>query len=102
MSDLHETSSINTRRAERVGFDGTVTVRFDGGDVVGSGQNVSEQGVFFISETPIKVNVEIAGRDGTMTGELVRIENMGAGAVGIAVKFDDTHTDLVDAKRENG
>jgi len=102
MSDLHETSSINTRRAERVGFDGSVTIRFDGGDIVGSGQNVSEQGVFFVSETPIKVNVEIGGREGQMIGELVRIENMGAGAVGIAVKFDDMHTDLVDGGDENG
>ena len=102
MSDLHETTSINTRRADRVGFDGTVTVRFDAGEIVGSGQNASEQGVFFVSETPIKVNVEIAGRDGAMTGELVRIENMGAGAVGIAVKFDDAHVDLVDGTPDNG
>lgn len=102
MTDLNETTSINTRRAERVGFDGTVTICFDGGDIVGSGQNVSEQGVFFVSETPIKVNVEIGGRDGQMVGELVRIENMGAGAVGIAVKFDDTQADLVDGDQKNG
>ena len=96
MSDTEQNTSINTRRSERLGFDGAVTIRVDGEAIVGSGQNVSDQGVFFVSETPIKVTVEIGGRDGTMTGELVRIENMGAGAVGIAVKFDDVETDLVD------
>lgn len=96
MTDTDQNTSINTRRSERVGFDGTVSIRVAGEAIVGSGQNVSDQGVFFVSEAPIKVKVEIGGRDGIMTGELVRIENMGAGAVGIAVKFDNTQSDLVD------
>ncbi|MFT7535321.1 MAG: hypothetical protein ACI85K_001273, partial [Hyphomicrobiaceae bacterium] len=33
---------------------------------------------------------------GSLPGELVRIENMGAGLVGIAVKFNDSHSELVD------
>ena len=85
-----------THRFERVGFDSAVTIRLAGGAIVGNGQNVSEQGVFFLSEGSIPVTVEIDGREGSLPGELVRIENMGAGMVGIAVKFDDTHSDLVD------
>ena len=96
MSNPEQNTSINTRRAERVEFEGTVIIRVDSEAIVGSGQNVSPQGVFFVSEVPIKVKVEIPGRAGIMTGELVRIENMGAGAVGIAVKFDDSHADLID------
>jgi hypothetical protein len=42
------------------------------------------------------VSIEIDGRPGTLAGELVRIENMGEGLLGIAVKFDDPHVDLVD------
>ena len=84
------------RPFERVGFDGAVKIRLTGDAIVGSGQNVSEQGVFFLTEGSIPVSVEIEGRDGTLPGELVRIENMGAGMVGIAVKFDDPHADLVD------
>lgn len=96
MSDADQQHPNHARSSERVGFDGSVTIRVDGEAIVGSGQNVSEQGVFFVSDTPIKVKVEIGGRDDTMSGELVRIENMGAGVVGIAVKFDDAHSDLVD------
>ena len=92
MSDSESAEKKETRSAERVGFDGSVSIRVASDAIVGSGQNVSEQGVFFVSETPIKVSVEIGGRDAPMTGELVRIENMGAGVVGIAVKFDDAHS----------
>ena len=84
------------RRFERVSFDRAVTVRFEGDAIVGSGQNVSEQGVFFVSDNAIPVKVEIAGREGKLNGELIRIENMGDGQVGIAVKFHDSHDDLVD------
>lgn len=88
--------SATNRQSERVGFDSTVTIRLSGDAIVGSGQNVSGQGVFFVSEASIPVTVEIDGRPGTLPGELVRIENMGDGQVGIAVKFDDTRSDLVD------
>jgi hypothetical protein len=88
--------SVTHRQAERVGFDSNVTIRLSSDAIVGSGQNVSGQGVFFVSESSIPVTVEIDGRPGTIEGELVRIENMGAGQVGIAVKFDDTRSDLVD------
>lgn len=96
MSDLDQNTSTNARSSGRIGFDGAVTIRVDGDVIVGSGQNVSEQGMFFVSETPIKVTVELGGLDAAITGELVRIENMGAGAVGIAVKFDDRQSSLVD------
>ena len=95
MTDSQKHTSTN-RRFERVSFDRTVTVRFEGDAIVGSGQNVSEQGVFFVSNEAIPVKVEIDGRDGPLNGELIRIENMGDGQVGIAVKFHDTHDDLVD------
>jgi hypothetical protein len=95
MTDPDQQIASN-RRFERVGMDRTVTIRFQGDAIVGSGQNVSEQGVFFVAEGSIPVQVEIEGREGSLPGQLVRIENMGAGMVGIAVKFDDSHTDLVD------
>tara|TARA_R110002072_G_scaffold27804_2_gene90184 strand:- start:13555 stop:13845 length:291 start_codon:yes stop_codon:yes gene_type:complete len=84
------------RKFDRVGFDSAVTIRLAGGAIVGNGQNVSEQGVFFVSEGSIPVMVEIDGREHPIPGELVRIENMGDGMVGLAVKFADTVTDLVD------
>ena len=95
MTDSIPHSSTN-RQFERVGFDSTVTIRLAGDAIVGSGQNVSGQGVFFVSEASIPVSIEIDGRPGTLAGELVRIENMGEGLLGIAVKFEDPHVDLVD------
>ena len=63
--------------------------------MTGSGQNISREGVFFLAEGRVPVHVEIEGRAGSIAGELVRIENMGSGMVGIAVKFDAAHDDLV-------
>lgn len=95
MTDSTPHTSTN-RQFERVGFDSAVTIRLATDTIVGSGQNVSEQGVFFVTEASIPVTVQIEGREGTLPGELVRIENMGAGLVGIAVKFNDSHSELVD------
>ena len=97
MHDSDQQASIHNRRADRVGLDQKVTIRFDNDAIVGSGQNVSDQGVFFVAEGSIQVQVEIEGREGTLPGQLVRIENMDAGSVGIAVKFDTPHTDLVES-----
>ena len=97
MSDSDHPASINNRQDPRVGFDRKVKICFEGDGIVGSGQNVSNQGVFFVAEGSIQVQVEIEGREGTLSGQLVRIENMDAGSVGIAVKFDATQSDLVDS-----
>jgi len=85
----------NHRRASRVVMDGEVSIRFSSDAIVGSGKNVSAQGVFFLAEGRVPVKVTIEGRDGELDGELVRIENMGSGKVGIAVKFDEQAPDLV-------
>ncbi|MGC6486746.1 MAG: PilZ domain-containing protein [Planctomycetota bacterium] len=96
MSDENQ-AAIEGRRAPRVQLDRKVTIRIGDHVLVGNGQNISEQGVFFVAEGRVPVEVEIEGRDGPLTGELVRTENMGAGQLGIAVRFDEAHPDLVDA-----
>ena len=73
-----------------------MSIRFSRDALVGNGQNISEQGVFFVAEGRVVVEVEIEGREGVLQGELVRTENMGSGSVGIAVKFDEPHPGLVD------
>ncbi|MCB9879753.1 MAG: PilZ domain-containing protein [Planctomycetes bacterium] len=96
MSENHRALPTDVRRrAERVAMDGNVKIRFATEAIVGSGQNVSSQGVFFVSEGRVPVTVTIEGRDGDISGELVRIENMGNGQFGLAVKFDQPHDDLV-------
>ena len=97
MSDEKQ-ASIEGRRAERVELESQVTIRIGDQVLVGNGQNISEQGVFFVAEGRLPVEVQIEGRKGTLTGELVRTENMGSGQLGIAVRFDDAHPDLVDGQ----
>ena len=45
--------------AERIDLDGKVTIRLAAGAIIGSGQNLSEQGVFFVAEGSVPVEVEI-------------------------------------------
>ena len=92
-------ASTQGRRSERVDLDRKVTIRLSEQVLVGNGQNISDQGVFFVAGGSLPVAVEIEGRDGILNGELVRTENMGAGQLGIAVRFDSAQPDLVDDPR---
>jgi|GEM_PF-6948160 len=95
MVDDKQTSNQGRRR-ERVEMDREVTIRIGEHVLIGNGQNISDQGVFFVAEGRLPVSVEIEGREGALKGELVRTENMGAGQLGIAVRFDSAHPELVD------
>ena len=96
MNDDVSQSSMGSARSPRVDLAGQVTIRFAADALVGSGKNVSDQGVFFVADGSVPVKVTIEGREGELDGELVRVESMGAGKVGIAVKFDGLNPDLVD------
>jgi hypothetical protein len=87
MVEPRASTSIDNRRDPRLPLDGEVTVEFERGSIVGSGQNISQQGVFFTAAGSLPVTVRIAGRDEVVAGELVRVESMGDGRIGIAVRF---------------
>lgn len=93
MQEPRQQTGIEGRAAPRIDLDGEVTIRFDAGAIVGSGQNISAQGVFFTATGSLPVTVHVAGR-GEMRGELVRLESMGGGCIGIAVRFDAPRPDL--------
>ncbi len=94
MSDGNTKSGIDMRRHDRIDFAEPVSLEFDGTPVVGSGENISVQGVYFTTDTPIKVLVRI--RDGsTVQAELVRAEAMGDGRVGVAVRFQEPSAGLI-------
>lgn len=77
------------RRAERNAFDGKVLVDFAGLELSGSARNVSESGVYFVAEGKPRVVVRVDGEPAPKTAEIVRIESLGAGRFGIAVRFVD-------------
>ena len=67
---------------------GSREARLDGSTGnMGSGQNISVQGVFFTTADCLPVTVRINGKSETLPAELVRYETLGDGQVGIAVRF---------------
>lgn len=77
----------NHRREERLPLDGQVTIAIDAQQIPGPGRNMSAQGVYFTTAAKIRVLVQAPGHDEPIPGELVRVESMGDGSVGIAVRF---------------
>ena len=65
----------------------TITIQTD--EIVGPGQNMSSQGVFFVADTSLKVSVSIQGVAEPVEGHLVRVQQMGEGKLGIAVRFTE-------------
>ena len=78
---------IRGRKSPRLDMQGQVAIRLQEATVIGSGENISLQGVFFTSDGALPVTVQVAGH-GEVTGTLVRVESMGDGRIGIAVRFD--------------
>jgi hypothetical protein len=87
-------TGIECRRDPRIELDGDVTIRIEASTLTGSGQNISQQGVYFLAEGPVPVTVCVAGR-GEVRGRLVRVESRGDGQCGIAVRFDTPHPELL-------
>ncbi|GAB4150418.1 MAG: hypothetical protein Fur0037_18940 [Planctomycetota bacterium] len=79
----------NRRQADRIQMHETVTVTISSDPVTGPGKNISEQGLFFVADARIPVEVRIKGVDGVLAGELVRVQTMKEGKIGIAVRFLD-------------
>jgi hypothetical protein len=84
--DHQSTTAAERRDQPRATLEGNVTVRFREGALVGPGQNVSDEGVFFVGGGAITVEVELP--DGSRrTGEVVRVQSMGDKQLGLAVRF---------------
>lgn len=95
MHDTNKSAGIEARREPRVEHEGQVTIELAAGALIGSGQNISTQGVFFSVDGSLPVVVRIEGKAEPIAGRLVRLESMGEGRIGIAVRFDQAHPDLV-------
>jgi PilZ domain len=87
MDQNRDAVAEDSRRDPRVNMGEQVTITFATDSIIGPGQNISAQGVFFVAETSIPVTVRIDGVEATVRGELVRVQSMGEGRVGIAVRF---------------
>ncbi len=86
MDSQQPTTAADTRRSERLAFDAPVTIEFAAGAIVGPGQNISRDGVYFTAEGSLPVTVRVQGRE--VQGHLIRFESMGGGRIGVAIRFD--------------
>jgi len=82
-------SDQERRGGDREPLAGNVVVRFDDIPLIGSGQNISPEGVFFVAEGAVRVRVQMAGGE-PVVGEVVRVTSMGDGRTGIAVVFPES------------
>ena len=86
--DTPESTEADKRRSgDRTRLEGSVTVQFCEKDVVGSGQNVSEEGVFFEAEDALRVRVRVNADEEWRDAVVVRMQSMDQGRIGIAVRF---------------
>ena len=79
-------SEQERRHDDRQPLMGEVVVRFEDTPLIGSGQNASREGVFFVAEGAVRVQVQLEGEE-PVIGEVVRMASMGNGKIGIAVAF---------------
>ena len=88
MAESKETPDATTERRsqDREPIGSGVAIRIETYQLVGTGQNLSADGVLFVADGTPRVKVLIEGEEPRI-GELVRIQKLDEGRVGIAVRF---------------
>ena len=79
------------RRSERQAHQAGLTLRLTTDSIRGITDNLSQIGVLFFSQEPLRVEVEVVDGDGethVRTGRLVRVQRMSEANTGFAVEFD--------------
>ena len=87
MDERKPPTGIESRREERLPLEATVTIDFAAGSIVGPGQNISREGVYFTAEGSLPVTVRIGDSGRQVRGQVVRFESMGDGRIGVAIRF---------------
>jgi hypothetical protein len=84
------------RGAQRKPIRASFSMTIEGARVEGMGKDVSQTGAYFITGEDIPVEVTIKSDNGeqTVMGKIVRIDQIGTAAQGIAVQFDTRITDM--------
>ncbi len=82
-----EPATAERRRSERQAAESRLDLVVETDRIVGVADNLSEVGVLFYSDQPLRVRVELQD-GGTRRGRLVRIQRTSGSSVGFAVEFD--------------
>ncbi len=89
--DQPSTNVQDQRRARRFSVEASVRMRFEADAIQGISDNVSQVGLMFFTEEPLRVTVEVDedGETRTYTGRLMRLQRLNETNTGLAVEFDD-------------
>lgn len=90
MNEPPETSVDERRSADREPSSGPLHVAIDAASLAGAIQNVSESGVLFTSEEPLRVEVRFQedGDGPARRGRLVRVQVVDGRQTAYAIEFD--------------
>ncbi len=85
------TNVKDQRRARRFAVEATVRMSFDADAIEGISDNVSQVGLMFFTEQPLRVKVDIEEEGGRRqrTGRLMRLQRLNDTNTGLAIEFDD-------------
>ena len=84
-------STTRERRLDpRIPLESNVEIRIIGTRFQGPSENISSQGIFFVSEAEIPVEVTVSRRYPPLKGRIVRVQAIREDTLGIAVRFDET------------
>ncbi len=89
--DEPTTSTQEQRRSARHVFEAPVSMKFEIDSIEGISDNISQVGVMFFTEQPLRVTVEIEEEGGTRSysGRLMRLQRLNETSTGLAIEFDD-------------
>ena len=82
-------ATATERRSDgRIEVEGSVCVSIMQADILGPSRNVSREGIYFIAEAELPVEVTLPTSGDKVRGRIVRIGAVRDGEVGVAIKFD--------------
>ncbi len=89
-ADQARTGSLEARRAVRESIETEVTLRLETLEIEGQSDNLSEAGVMFFTEQPIRCVVEVGSGPAArrFQGRIVRLQRMNETNTGLAVEFE--------------
>ena len=86
---MTEQKVTERRAATRLPTGGSAAVRIRETEILGPSRNVSPEGIYFIAEAEIPVEVRLPNANTTVSGKIVRIGAVRDGELGIAIRFDE-------------
>ncbi len=87
---MSEEQSVQERRgSDRIPLEGSVSVKIIEKVILGPSRNISQEGIYFIAEAEMPVEVTLPHSGDVLSGKIVRIGAVREGELGIAIRFDE-------------